>query len=284
MRNPSIFWGEQLMEHPTSQASLEAPGLPATRDREPGPKGAQWTAPCLPLRVLFVSDVKFLREGLPEILHQQSELAITWVAEDQNQALELILAVHPDAVLLDTALPSGLDAVASMVAAAPDIPVIALAMVEAEHEILTWAEAGIAGFVPRLASVSDIIRTVNLAVRGEQICSGRVAGAMIRRLRQLAIVAREERYGDISGRLTSREQEIAELVAQGLSNKLVARRLHIEVSTVKCHVHSILDKLKLERRGNVALWFRQRVNHVVSIAMEIVAADSVTWMPAEYLL
>ena len=169
MRNPSIFWGEQLMEHPTPQASLEAPGLPATRDREPGPKGAQWTAPCLPLRVLFVSDVKFLREGLPEILHQQSELAITWVAEDQNQALELILAVHPDAVLLDTALPSGLDAVASMVAAAPDIPVIALAMVEAEHEILTWAEAGIAGFVPRSASVSDIIRTVNLAVRGEQI-------------------------------------------------------------------------------------------------------------------
>jgi DNA-binding NarL/FixJ family response regulator len=276
----SIFLGAQLM----SQVSLEAPGLPATRDSEPGAIGAQRTAPCPPLRVLFVSDVKFLREGLPEILHQQSELAITWVAEDQNQALELILAVHPDAVLLDTALPSGLDAVASMVAAAPDIPVIALAMVEAEHEILTWAEAGIAGFVPRSASVSDIIRTVNLAVRGEQICSGRVAGAMIRRLRQLAIVAREERYGDISGRLTSREQEIAELVAQGLSNKLVARRLHIEVSTVKCHVHSILDKLKLQRRGNVALWIRQRVNCVTSIAMEIVAADSVTWMPAEYLL
>src|SRR5262245_43223525 len=141
MRNPSIFWGEQLMEHPTPQASLEAAGLPATRDREPGPKGAQWTAPCLPLRVLFVSDIRFLREGLPEILHQQSELAIAWVAEDQNQALELVLAVHPDAVLLDTALPSGFDAVASIVAAAPAIPVIALAMAEPEHEIHTWAEA-----------------------------------------------------------------------------------------------------------------------------------------------
>ena len=149
--------------------------------------GVQGTATCLPLRVLFVSDVRFLREGLPEILHQQSDLAIAWVAEDQNQALELIRAVHPDAVLLDTALPSGLDAVASIVAAAPDIPVIALAMVEAEHEILTWAEAGIAGFVPRSASISDIIGTVSLAVRGEQICSARVAGAMIRRVRQLAV-------------------------------------------------------------------------------------------------
>src|SRR5262249_9529322 len=152
--------GEDLMGRPTPQASLEAPGLPATRDSAPGPIRALQTAPCLPLRVLFVSDVRFLREGLPEILRQQSELAVPWVAEAQNQALELILAVHPDAVLLDTALPSGSDAVASIVAATPDIPIIALAMVEAEHEILTWAEAGIAGFVPRSASISDLIRTV----------------------------------------------------------------------------------------------------------------------------
>ena len=272
------------MGRPTPQASLEAPDLPATHDSEPGPIGAQRTAPCLPLRVLFVSDVRFLRESLPEILHQQSELEIAWVAEDQNQALELILAVHPDAVLLDTALHSGIDAVASIVAAAPDIPVIALAMIEAEHEILTWAEAGIAGFVPRSASISDIIRTVSLAVRGEQTCSARVAGSMIRRLRQLAVLTREERHGPVVGRLTAREQEIAELIAQGLSNKLIARRLHIEVATVKCHVHNMLDKLKLQRRGNVALWIRQQVNRVVSIAMEIVAADWVTLMPAEYLL
>jgi DNA-binding NarL/FixJ family response regulator len=276
-------WG-QLMGRPTPQASLEAPGLQATRDSEPGPIGAQRTAPCLPLRVLFVSDVRFLREGLPEILHQQSELAIAWVAEDQNQALELILVVHPDAVLLDTSLPSGLDAVARIVATAPDIPIIALAMVEAEHEILTWAEAGIAGFVPRSASASDIIRTVSLAVRGEQICSARIAGSMMRRLRQLAVLTWEERYGPAGGRLTAREQEIAELIAQGLSNKLIARRLHIEVATVKCHVHNILDKLKLQRRGKVALWFRQRVNCVVSIAMGILATDAVTLMPAEYLI
>jgi DNA-binding NarL/FixJ family response regulator len=272
------------MGRPTPQASLEAPGLPATRDGEPGPTGVQQTAPCLPLRVLFVSDVKFLREGLQEILHQQSELAIAWVAEDQNQARELVLAVHPDAVLLDTALPSGFDAVASIVAAAPDIPVIALAMVEAEHEILTWAEAGITGFVPRSASVSDIIGAVSLAVRGEQICSARVAGSMMRRLRQLAVLTQEERDGPVVGRLTAREQEIAGLIAQGLGNKLIARHLHIAVATVKCHVHNILDKLKLQRRGNVALWIRQRVNGVVSIATEIVVANSVTLMPAEYLL
>src|SRR5262249_59174684 len=154
------------MARPTRRRCLEAAGLRATRDSELGPIGAQRTAPPLPLRLLFVSDVRFLRESLPEILHQQSEFVIAWVAEEQKQALELVLAVHPDAVLLDTALPSGFDAVASIVAAAPDIPVIALAMVEAEHEILTWAEAGITGYVPRSASVSDLIGAVSLAVSG----------------------------------------------------------------------------------------------------------------------
>jgi DNA-binding NarL/FixJ family response regulator len=108
---------------------------------------------------------------------------------------------------------------------------------------------------------------------------------MIRRLRQLAALTREERYGSVAGRLTAREQEIADLIAQGLSNKLIARHLHIEVPTVKCHVHNILDKLKFQRRGNVALWIQQRVNGVASIAMEIVAAaDAVTVMLAEYLV
>ena len=102
------------------------------------------------------------------------------------------------------------------------------------------------------------------------------------RLRQLASLTREERHGPVVGRLTAREQEIAELIAGGLSNKLIARHLHIAVATVKCHVHNILDKMELQRRGNVALRMRQRVDRGVSIVMGIVAADSV--MPAAYLL
>ena len=107
---------------------------------------------------------------------------------------------------------------------------------------------------------------------------------MIRRLRQLAVLTRDERYGPAVGGLTAREQEIAELIANGLSNKLIARHLHIALATVKCHVHNILDKLKLQRRDNVAFWIRQRVNRVLAIALEIVAADSVNLVPAEYLL
>ena len=183
------------MEHPTPQASLEAPGLPAMCDREPG---LQTTAPRSSIAWCFsFPDVRFLREGLPgDPAPTVGTRAIAWVAEDQNQALEFIPAAHPDAVLVDTALPSGFNAVASIVAAAPNIPVIALAMVEAEYEILTWVEAGIAGIVPRSASISDIV--------GSELCSSWRAD-LLRQGRGLDDSApapacgmtRNERYGPV---------------------------------------------------------------------------------------
>jgi DNA-binding NarL/FixJ family response regulator len=209
------------------------------------------------LAVLIVSDVCFLREGLSDILLRQSEIAVVATAENPDQALASILADRPDAVLLDANLQDGLAVAARIVGGAAGIPVIALAMAEIDHAVIAWAEAGIAGYVPRSASIADLIDAVLRAVRGEQACSAKVAGAMLRRLHQLALEARQERYASIDVRLTPREREIAELLAEGFSNKLIARRLHIAVSTAKCHVHNLLDKLKLQRRTDIARWLRQ---------------------------
>jgi two-component system, NarL family, nitrate/nitrite response regulator NarL len=209
-----------------------------------------------PLRVLIVSDVKFFRDGLAEVLSQHADVVVA-TAEDPEMALAQTLATIPDAILLDVALPSGLAAVASIAASAPDIPIIALALTETEQTVLTWAEAGVTSYVPRSASIVDLIGTVTLAVRGEQSCSTKIAGAMLRRLRQLAIIAKQYRSPFTDARLTRREREIAELIADGLSNKLIARKLNIGVATAKCHVHNILEKLKLHRRSDVAHWLRQ---------------------------
>jgi DNA-binding NarL/FixJ family response regulator len=147
--------------------------------------------------------------------------------------------------------------VASIAASAPGIPIIALALTETEQTVLTWAEAGVTSYVPRSASIVDLIGTVRLAVRGEQSCSTKIAGAMLRRLRQLAMIASQHRSPFTDARLTRREREIAGMIADGLSNKLIARKLNIGVATAKCHVHNILEKLKLHRRSDVAHWLRQ---------------------------
>jgi DNA-binding NarL/FixJ family response regulator len=230
---------------------ISCPGDAATLgpDRS-GPSGQR--APDAPLRILIVSDVRFLRDGLSEVLPRQSGIAVVATAEDRDQAVQRAQALHPDAILLDTSLPDALSVVTTLAAAAPEIPVIALALTDAEQAVLEWAEAGMAGYVPRSASIADLITTTMLVVRGEQVCSTKIAGAMLRRLRQLATTMRQQRSTMATARLTPREREIAELLAAGLSNKLIARRLNIEVATAKCHVHNILDKLKLQRRGDLA--------------------------------
>ena len=180
------------------------------------------------LRVLIVSDVRFFREGLSETLPHLSRISVVATAEDGDQALARALALNPNAILLDTGLPDGLGIVASLVGAVPTIPVVAMAVAETEHAILTWVEAGVAGYVHRSASIIELIDTVILATRGEQVCSTKVAGAMLRRLHQLAATARQDRYGTTEPILTQREGEVAQLVADGLSNKLIAQRLNSE--------------------------------------------------------
>ena len=162
------------------------------------------------LRVLIVSDVRLFREGLSEALPRLSRIAVVATAEDGDQALACALALNPDVILLDTGLPDGLGIVASLVGAVPAIPVIALAVAETEHAILTWVEAGVAGYVHRSASIIELIDTAMLATRGEQACSTKVAGAMMRRLHQLAATARQERYSTTeTARLTRTNERFA---------------------------------------------------------------------------
>jgi DNA-binding NarL/FixJ family response regulator len=168
-----------------------------------------------PLRVLIVSAVRFFGEGLSAALHHLSRITVA-TAEDGNQALAHALAGRPDAILLDTGLPDGLGIVASLAAAVPDIPLIAVGVAESEHAVLTWAEAGVAGYVPRSASIAELIDTATLVMRGELVCSPKIAAAMLRRLHQLAAAARQERFTTNDARLTPREREIAPLVAEGI--------------------------------------------------------------------
>lgn len=201
------------------------------------------------LCVIFVSDVNFLREGLREACRAEVTIA---AAETPSDALGALPALRPDAILIDSSLPDGIEAVGRFLCAAPDVPVIALGVAENEDAVLPWAEAGIAGYVPRSASLADLTHIIRRVVRGEQMFPAKVAGAILRRLRELAMTVRLERDCGVQARLTPREREVADLAAEGLSNKLIARRLHIEVATAKCHVHNVLEKLKLQRRDELA--------------------------------
>jgi DNA-binding NarL/FixJ family response regulator len=209
------------------------------------------------LSVLIVAEVRFLREALAEIVGRDSALSISGLSADLDQTLKMTLDGQPDIVLLDAAFPDGTDVVRQIRNVAPGARVIVLAIAETEETVIAWAEAGVAGYVPRTAALADVVTVLQDIVRGEQPCSRRVAAGLLRRI-GTAGRSGDTRSGPSSASvLTARELQIVELIGAGLSNKDIARHLNIGLATTKSHVHNMLEKLELQRRGQIAPWIRR---------------------------
>jgi two-component system, NarL family, nitrate/nitrite response regulator NarL len=208
------------------------------------------------IRVLIVADIRLYREGLAEALVRREALQVVGTAGSREYAVAAVNECHPDVVLVDMAMQEGRATARALLDHAPDLRVVALAVPEREPEMLSCAELGVSGLVPRDASLEELVATLESAARGEVRCSPRMAAAILRRL---AALAAERGAARIDVLLTGREREVVELIDRGLSNKEIARRLGIEVPTVKNHVHNILEKLQVHRRGEAAAWVRGRM-------------------------
>jgi DNA-binding NarL/FixJ family response regulator len=206
------------------------------------------------LSILIVSEIRLYREGLAELLARQGSLRVIGTAALADEAIARACELSPSVVLIDQALPGGLLLSRTLLEMQPNVRVVALGVPEDAESVLSIAEAGIVGYVPRDGTMENLVDTVERAVRGELQCSPQLAGAIIRRLAMRAAVGSEVHRGP----LTARESEIVRLIDQGLSNKEIAVRLGIEVATVKNHVHNLLEKLRVHRRAEAAAHLRAR--------------------------
>lgn len=198
------------------------------------------------IRVLVVSDIRLYRDGLAQVFADERRLAVVGAAADAPTAARLAAQHRPDVALVDMAMPQSGAAVRGISAIAPAVKVVALGIRENEQDLIGCAEAGVAGYVPRAASVQDLVTVLDGVGRGELLCSAHTAATLWHRVATLAAIAGSPRQENL---LTPREREIGTLLEAGLSNKDIATRLGIEVATVKNHVHNLLDKLEVHRRG-----------------------------------
>jgi len=198
-----------------------------------------------PIRVFILAEIRFYREGLARFLSAQPGLQVVGTAVDVASAVEFAGRTRFDVVLLDLAMRAALDAAAVLAGVAPASRIVALGIYEDEGEVVSLAEVGVSGFVARDASLDDLSRAVKSAASGETLCSPRVAAMLARRVSSLA---RQQLAQPAEIPLTRRQLEIVGLIGEGLANKVIARRLCIEVPTVKNHVHNILERLGVQRR------------------------------------
>jgi DNA-binding NarL/FixJ family response regulator len=208
------------------------------------------------VHLLVVTGIRFYREGLSAVLAGRPGIAACGTARDAAEARACLAAgPRPDVVLLDVSLPGARELVTGCAHPA-GARVVVIAVGEHDDDLLEWAELGVAGYVGRDGSVEELCEVVDAAARGELRCSPAMAGTLLRHLSTLAGIVRGARREGPRVQLTAREHEIVALIAGGLSNKGIARRLGIEVATAKNHVHNILHKLQVEHRGDAAAWLR----------------------------
>ena len=200
-------------------------------------------------RVLILAEVGVHREALAGSLGRNGHCDVVAAAAGVEEAVAALEEAGPEVVLVDMPTPSGVDAVRTFVAAAPEIKIVALAVPEVEPDVIAFAEAGASGYVAREGSMDDLVAAVESVARGECLLSPDIAAKLFRRV---ATLAREPRLEPIQERLTARELDVLRLIEQGLSNKEIAAALSIQLPTVKNHVHSILEKLNVRRRTAAA--------------------------------
>jgi two-component system, NarL family, nitrate/nitrite response regulator NarL len=205
------------------------------------------------IRVFIVAEVNLYREGLADALGRRDGISVVGTAASTPDALAEMVQLRPDIVLLEVG-PSGPEALALAAAALPGIKIVALAIRELEQDVIACVEAGACAYVTRDASIDHLVRMLECVARGEAICPPHIVGSVLRRLTALAATRPTGRrhHG-----LTHRELEVVVLIDGGLSNKQIASRLHVELSTVKNHVHHILEKLEVRRRVDAPARLRE---------------------------
>ena len=195
------------------------------------------------IRVVLVDDHPLVQEGIIARLENEDSLEVVGAANDGRQALALIAETKPDVVLMDISMPvmTGFEATERLRAEQPDVRVLILSMHENREYILKLIQCGAAGYVLKDVSSGELVTAIQTVHRGGTYFS---AGAS-----QSLFGQGDGAMSASSGEaemLTGREQEVLKLLAEGASNKEVARELDISVRTAETHRQNIKNKLKIQ--------------------------------------
>jgi DNA-binding NarL/FixJ family response regulator len=212
-----------------------------------------------PLRIFIADDNALLLEGLVTMLGDQDDFIVVGTAPNGRKAIERIKDSQPEVALIDIGMPDkdGLEVTQIFHQDFPQIKVIILGLVDLTDEIMACIEAGATGYVLKESSFEHLIETIRLVHRNEAFCSPRMAASLFSRIAELTDEAKEQIPSE-SVKLTARELDIINLIAEGLPNKEIAKQLFIETQTVKNHIHNILDKLQLHNRFETVQYARER--------------------------
>lgn len=207
------------------------------------------------VRVLVVDDHPIVRDGLAALFASRPEVELVGLADDGGAAVRLAEDLQPDVVVMDLHLPglSGIEATARIVRASPRIAVLVLTMLDDDDSLFAAMRAGARGYLVKGATQQEILRAILAVAGGDAVFGPAVAS------RVLDYFFREppSRTRDLFPELTDRERGVLELLAQGLDNHAIARRLVLSDKTVRNYVSNVFAKLHVADRARAIVLARE---------------------------
>ena len=214
-----------------------------------------------PIRVLVVDDQRIVRQGLTTILKYEPGIEVAGQAADGLQAVELVGELAPDVVLMDLKMPrlGGIPATRRICRQWPETQVIILTTYDADDLVFEGIKAGAKGYLLKDASAEELVAAIRGVMRGESSIDPAVARRVMEEFQRLAAseaVGRsrtEVRDEPLVEPLTPREEDVLDLLAEGLSNREIAGRLHLTEGTVRNYVSTIIAKLQANDRTHAVV-------------------------------
>ena len=205
------------------------------------------------ISVALIEDNRLVREGITALLNQLPDLKV--VAGASSGDTVLLRNVNPQVVLLDLGLRNGdsLRIAEKVKTEFPESKVIVMDLLPVHEDIMEFVHAGVSGFIMKDATVEDLVHTIRSVAKGAHVLPPQMTGTLFSQIARDAIARGRPEALD-SVRMTAREREVINLIAEGLGNKEIAARLHIATHTVKSHVRNIMEKLTLHTRLQIAAY------------------------------
>ena len=207
------------------------------------------------LRVLVCDDHALFRRGLQMVLEQEPDLELVGEASDGVEAVQKAQELMPDVVLMDVRMPrrSGIEAAGDIKDMLPHVKILMLTISDEEADLYEAIKAGASGYLLKEIPIDEVAEAIRSVWAGQSRISPSMASKLLTEFAAMS-KASSEKPQVPAPRLTDREMEVLKLVAQGLNNRDIAKRLFISENTVKNHIRNILEKLHLHSRMEAVVY------------------------------
>jgi len=207
------------------------------------------------IRIILADDHRIVREGIRSLLEKSEDLEVIAEAENGREAVQLAKELNPDVILMDIAMPqlNGLEATLQIKRDCPEIKVLALTIHEDEEYIRQMLASGAMGYITKYAATDELVQAVQTVHKGEMVLSPAITRLVVEDYLRWADVQQ-----DNPDKLTPREREVLQLIAEGHKNKEISDILKISIKTVKAHRNNLMQKLDLHSQGDLIRYAIQK--------------------------